>query len=297
MTNNLNTTESRLSLLKIVLFTIACILIFVLIAVICDLLTFWIPSTVPKIVLRELVLRMPLTIYALHVFAGRVIKTYNPGVIYGKLSLVNVLKWTAISIILPAVVWLFYYLFGFAVPFGHSASFSAADGWGILVKWLAISIAAGFTEEVLFRGHLLMIISSRGSTLWTIFVTSLIFGIVHIAMLSSFGAIDILTVVGGGIIAGTMFACIYWYTRSVWYAAIVHTVWDIFFIGKITTIAVSQTDANLAIAAFKLTTKSRLLTGGSFGLETGLPCFIVYVLVVIVIARIHRPTTNKLMSQ
>jgi len=280
MTITLNKTTHSLSLAKAILFALACVFIFILIAIVCDLFTFWIPFNVLKIVIRELFLRMPLTIFALHLFAGKVIKAYNPTVIYGKLTLLNTLKWIAISFVLPVVVWLFYYVFHFAVPFKHTISLSTTDQAGILLKWTAISIAAGLTEEVLFRGHLFMIISSSCSKFKAILISSLVFGLVHIFMLSSFGLVDILIVVGGGIIAGIMFSCIYQYTKVIWYAAIVHAIWDIFFIGKITTLAATQADANHSIIAFKLTTKSLLLIGGNFGLEAGLPCLVVYVMVI-----------------
>jgi len=280
MTTTLNKTTHSLSLAKAILFTLACIFIFIFIAIVCGLFTFWIPFNVLKIVIRELFLRMPLTIFALHLFAGKVIKAYNPTVIYGKLTLLNTLKWTIISFILPVLVWLFYYVFHFAGLFKHTISLSTADLSGILVKWTAISIAAGLTEEVLFRGHLFMIISSSCSKFKAILISSLIFGLVHIFMLSSFSLVDIMIVVAGGFIAGIMFSCIYQYTKVIWYAAIVHGIWDVFFIGKITNLAASQADANHTIIAFKLTTKSMLLTGGNFGLEAGLPCLIVYLLVI-----------------
>jgi hypothetical protein len=76
-----------------------------------------------------------------------------------------------------------------------------------------------------------------------------------------------------------MFSIIFIRTKVIWYAAVVHVIWDIFFIGKITTLATTQTDANNAILAFKLTTHSLLFTGGNFGIEAGLPGLILYVIV------------------
>jgi hypothetical protein len=66
----------------------------------------------------------------------------------------------------------------------------------------------------------------------------------------------------------------------IWYAAIVHIVWDLFFIGKITAIAATQAEANQIIIPFRLTTHDTLLTGGLFGIEAGLPCFVIYLLVI-----------------
>lgn len=281
-------THHPLSTAKTVLFTVTCIAIFIAVAVICGALTSWIPGNATRIAIREVLLRTPLTIFTLHFFARKVIKTYNPTVIYGKLEFIKLLKWTAIALILPLSVGLFYYLSGFMVPFAHSIPLTNADKLGLLIKWVAVSIAAGITEQVLFRGHLYMVISSRCSKVQSILFTSLIFGIVHIVMLPVITPLDIVIVVIGGIIAGIMFSLICQYTKSVWYAATVHVVWDIFFIGKITAIAATQVDANGTILPFKLTTHNLLIAGGSFGIEATLPCFIVYLVVIAILYMLMR---------
>jgi len=278
-------TGHQLSVAKTILFTIACIAIFIVIAIICEPLTAWIRINSLKVSIREVFLRMPLTILALHFFAKKVIKTYDPAVIYGKLVFVSMMKWIAIAFILPITVGMFYYLFGFMAPFPHTVSLNAADKINLFIKWTAISIAAGLTEEVLFRGHLFMIIGNRCSKVQAILITSLIFGLVHIAMLTSFGLLDIFIVVVGGVIAGIMFSLVCQYTKGIWYAAIVHIIWDVFFIGKITTLATTQADANQTIMAFKLTTHNLLLAGGNFGMEAGAPCLVIYLVVAAVLYR------------
>ncbi|MEO6978814.1 MAG: CPBP family intramembrane glutamic endopeptidase, partial [Mucilaginibacter sp.] len=171
-------TQHPLSKVKTVLFTVACIAIFIAVAVVCGALTAWIPNNTARIAIREVLLRTPLTIFSLHFFARKVIKTYNPSVIYGKLVFIKLLKWTAIAFILSIAVGVFYYLFHFMVPFAQSIPLTNTNKLELLIKWMSVSMAAGVTEEVLFRGHLYMIISSRCSKLQSIFLTSLIFGIV-----------------------------------------------------------------------------------------------------------------------
>ena len=278
-------TDNTLSAGKVILYTIACIGIFILIAVFCELLTFWIGPGSLKIAVREVLLRMPLTVFSLHYFARRIIKVYDPSVMYGRITTVNALKWIAISFILPLSIWLFYYGFHFIAPYQHTVLLRTADKLGLFIKWSSISIAAGVTEEILFRGYLFMVISSRCSKLKAMLITSLLFGLVHIAMLPVITAGDIAIVVTGGIIAGMMFSVIYLNTKNIWYAAIVHVVWDIFFIGKITTLATAQAGANNAILAFKLNSHNLLLTGGNFGMEAALPCLLVYFLVIALLYR------------
>ena len=269
-----------LSVTKIILFALGCVTIFVAVAAVTQLLTFWISNQAAKTVVGEILIRTPLTIIALHLFAIKVIKTYNPSAIYDKVVLMKLLKWTAIAFVLPLSVGLFYCLFNFIVPFAHTIPLTIAGKLGIFITWLSISISAGITEEILFRGHLFMIIRNRWSVAQSIFITSVIFGLVHIVMLPSFTLLDVIIVTAGGTVAGLMFSMIYVYGRSVWYVALVHIVWDIFFIGKITAIAATQADANKIIKPFKLTTQSQWLTGGSFGVEAALPSLVLYLLVI-----------------
>lgn len=280
MNGTLKQASHSLSVAKIILFALGCLTIFVAVAAVTHLLTFWISNQAAKNVAGEILIRTPLTIIALHLFAIKVIKIYDPFAIYGKLILVKLLKWTAIAFILPLSVGLFYYLFNFMVPFVHTIPLTISGKLDIFITWLSISISAGITEEVLFRGHLFMIIRNRCSVAQSVFITSFIFGLVHIVMLPSFSLLDVIIVTAGGTVAGLMFSMIYVYGRSVWYVAIVHIVWDIFFIGKITAIAATQADANKIIKPFKLTTHSQWLTGGSFGVEAALPSLVLYLLVI-----------------
>lgn len=271
------------SLGKVILFTLMSIATFIIIAIVCSLLTSWISNNALKIAIREVVLRVPLTILVMHFLARRVIKTYDPATLYGKLTLSGVFKWIAIGTVLPAAIWLFYYLFHFVIPFPGGNSMSLANKVQLFIKWSSVSIAAGLTEEIVFRGHIFMIIRARYSKFKAIFITSLIFGLLHIYMLTSFNIMDALIVVGGGIVTGIMFSFIYTYTKVIWYTAIVHVIWDIFFIGKITTIAASAADAKQALLAFKFTTQNILLTGRGFGIEAGIPCLLAFLLIILVL--------------
>jgi membrane protease YdiL (CAAX protease family) len=280
MNGMINEPRGKASLVKIMLFSLACIAIFVAVALICGWLTSSIPGIAPRIAVREVVLRAPLTIIALHFFATKVIRQYHPDRIYGDVRLRSLLKWTAFAFILPVATGISYYLLELIIPIHHSVPLGADKKISLLITWVSLSIAAGLTEEVLFRGHLLMIFAAKYSKVKAVVITSLIFGLVHITMLTAFSVADILTVIAGGFVAGLMFALIYLYSKVIWYAAVVHIVWDIFFIGKITAIAATQAEADQIILPFRLTTHNALLTGGSFGVEAGLPSFVIYLLVI-----------------
>jgi hypothetical protein len=55
------------------------------------------------------------TLIALYYFTGKAIKAYHSAVLYGKLSILNIIKWTFISFLLPFIVWLFHHLFHFNI--------------------------------------------------------------------------------------------------------------------------------------------------------------------------------------
>jgi len=285
------TTTTRLSAGRIFLYVLSCLAIFIFTAFFCGLLTFWIPVNVVKITIREVFLRLPLTLIVLHLFAKRVLKIYPTESLYGRMTLVKTLKWTLISLLLPLLVWSFYYFGHFVLPYPHTVFLPVTAKLTTIVKWVSIYFAAGITEEVFFRGHLFLILRNRYSTVKATLISSLLFGLVHIAMMTAFDPLGILMVVAGGVIAGTMFSCIYQYTGVIWYAAIAHVIWDIFF-GKIITISSSQTDANQAIYAFKLITQSAWLSGRNFGIEVALPCLTIYLIVIVTLCFLKRKTVS-----
>ncbi len=262
---------NKLSVLKTILYIIACIAIYIVVEVIGVLLTEWISNPAIKVVIRELLIRTPLTILALHFFAKKIIKAYSTDGMYGKPTIKGIIVWTGIGIVLPASIYVFYYVAGLMVPVSHTIALSWTEKVEISAKCISISIAAGLNEEILFRGYLYYILKARCRPAAAIFFSALIFGLVHIFMLPRFSVFDAFLVVLGGIINGSMLSGVYRYTKVIWYAVIVHAVWDIFFIGKITVITDLQSYANQAIIALKITSQNVIFTGGSFGLEAALP--------------------------
>ncbi|WP_426669962.1 hypothetical protein ACPPVU_01710 [Mucilaginibacter sp. McL0603] len=67
-----------------------------------------------------------------------------------------------------------------------------------------------------------------------------------------------------------------------------------FFIGKITTLASSQVDADKAILAFKLTSQNLLLSGGNFGIEASAPCLVTYLVVSVILYKRFYNYRNKI---
>jgi hypothetical protein len=51
----------------------------------------------------------------LRCFAGKSLKAYHPTVMFGKLGVLKIIKWTVISVLFPIVAWLFHRLFHFNI--------------------------------------------------------------------------------------------------------------------------------------------------------------------------------------
>lgn len=125
----------------------------------------------------------------------------------------------------------------------------------------ALALAAGVNEEVLFRAIGFRFIEQLGGSLAALALTSLVFGLSHLANPGAtlFAAIAIASE------AGILLGGAYMLTRRLWLAVGIHTAWN-FTQGFVWSIAVSGNAA--ADGIFR--TQSRgphWLTGGAFGLE------------------------------
>lgn len=79
-------------------------------------------------------------------------------------------------VFLAAVVGIIAYMGGYEVEASGSLAVSALIPIGVM---LAGFVVQGSTEEILFRGWLMSLISSRHGAFWAILVTSVLFGLLH----------------------------------------------------------------------------------------------------------------------
>lgn len=175
-------------------------------------------------------------------------------------------KWIAAAILLPAVVKAIYLLLflGEYVSSGWSGSRIFAT----LSAGIAFTgIAAGFVEEMVFRGVILHFIKARWNRRTAVLVPSVLFGFVHIIGMD-FSVISCLLVLAAGTMVGIMFSMITIESGSVWNSGIVHAVWNIVIIGG--GLAVNQSVDEYAVMTYVLESKSFVLTGGEFGIEASL---------------------------
>lgn len=136
-------------------------------------------------------------------------------------------------------------------------------------------IATGIAEESIFRGVILGILEKKLNRKWAILMPSVIFGGLHIIG-RDLDIISIIQLMVAGTFVGILFSLITIESNSIWNSAIVHSIWNIVFIGKIINIGISENPES--IYNIVLLSKNLLITGGNFGVEASLPAIAIYII-------------------
>jgi membrane protease YdiL (CAAX protease family) len=137
-------------------------------------------------------------------------------------------------------------------------------------------IGAGFVEEMVFRGIIMRSLEKHYNRAIAIIAPSLLFGIVHILGMK-FNLLSCILVIIAGTMVGIMFSLITQEQKTIWNSAIVHTIWNIIIIGGILTI--SNQASEYTLFNYVLKSKSFLLTGGEFGIESSIIAVVGYIVV------------------
>lgn len=230
------------------------------------------------------------------VFAYFLIRLLCKKYIKGDMSDYNIpsfrieMKWCAVAVLLPLIISAFYIFF---VP----GSFEKNDlDIHSILELLSAGIfftgfGAGVVEEMVFRGIMMSAIEKRYNKKVAIIVPSVLFGFVHIIGMG-FNVLSCALVVLAGTMVGIMFSLIASETKSIWNSAIVHALWNIITSGGILRIGI-EFDA-YSLLSYVLDSKSFLLTGGEFGMESSIIAVIGYGLVclLVILPRAHLKTVN-----
>lgn len=143
---------------------------------------------------------------------------------------------------------------------------------------LFTGIATGFVEEMAFRGVLLHSLEKAWNTKTAVIVSSFLFGIVHI-LGGGFSLVSCLMTVLSVTIIGIAFSLITIATGTVWNSVFVHAIWNFVFVSVLT---ISTIIKGSTIITYLLDTKSIMLTGGDFGIESSVISLIGYVAISII---------------
>jgi membrane protease YdiL (CAAX protease family) len=158
------------------------------------------------------------------------------------------------------------------------------------LQYLGIFILVGWNEELLFRGYRLQNLSDGLNPIWGVLISSLWFGIAHLANPNTDAKIFVAI---GIFLAGVFLSYGYLSTRQLWFPIGLHLGWN-FFEGVGFGFPVSGLDiyhlTRITVAGPKL------WTGGAFGPEAGLVLLPGILLGIILIygysKYIRKPNTN-----
>ncbi len=132
-----------------------------------------------------------------------------------------------------------------------------------LLVYLFIYIIVGVTEELAFRGYMLVNLREGFGVIVAVVVSSVIFGLAH-AMNPHFGPIALLNIA----LVGIFFCYAYLVTDNLWLPIAYHFSWN-FGQGPLFSFPVSGTGGE-GVFVTALTGAPEWITGGAFGPEAGL---------------------------
>ena len=186
------------------------------------------------------------------------------------------LYWLAAALILPLAVTAFYQFSDGTWTMCANSSVIPVAAYGILFRGLA----AGISEELVFRGAIMGTIEKEWNTKAAVLIPSIAFGAVHI-MGRSLDLISILLLMAAGTLVGVMFSLIEIESGSFWNNALVHAVWNMVILGILHTDAAPS---DSYVFTYVLDSKSLLVTGGDFGIEASLIATVAYFVVIVMAA-------------
>ena len=183
--------------------------------------------------------------------------------------------WIAAAILLPAVVKAIYLVL-FSGEYVSSGMNNGQIFETLSAGIVFTGIAAGFVEEMVFRGIILHLIKARWNMTAAVLVPSVLFGCLHIIGMD-FSIVSCLMVLIAGTMVGIMFSMIAIESGSVWNSGIVHAMWNIIIIGG--GLAINQSPDKYSVMTYVLQSKSFVLTGGEFGIEASIVSLSGYIVV------------------
>lgn len=185
------------------------------------------------------------------------------------------MKWVLTAILLPFII-KGSYLFLFSGEY-ISSDMNGNQIFNTLTAGIAFTgIAAGFVEEMVFRGIILNALKKRWNIKVAVLVPSVLFGVVHVLGMD-FSIGSCVLVIIAGTMAGVMFSMIAIESGSVWNSGIVHAVWNIVMIGG--GLAIGEKADEYSVMTYVLDSKSFAITGGEFGIESSVISLTGYIIV------------------
>jgi membrane protease YdiL (CAAX protease family) len=165
-----------------------------------------------------------------------------------------------LGFVILTVVFLMYVVLGYINPVSKGLSFG--DVLVSLLSGVIVFTISGFGEELLFRGYVFQTLIEGTNRTTAVVVTSLLFGIAHLANpnTSLFAVMNV-------VLAGVLFSIAYLKTQTLWFPSALHISWN-FFEGCIYSFPVSGLYFEKRLLIVQQTGPA-WITGGTFGPEGG----------------------------
>jgi membrane protease YdiL (CAAX protease family) len=182
------------------------------------------------------------------------------------------LLWVVVAFLLPLAVISFYFIFtGGTITYVNSESILLHSAYA-----LRNGLSPGITEELLFRGFIMKLVERKWNRKIAIILPSIIFASLH--LISGMDSSDIILLFIAGIAVSVMFSLVTYVNENVWNAVIVHTVWNTLIIG---VFYISPQNDIQNMINYTLDNNNTLITGGRFGIESGIPAIIGYAVIIV----------------
>lgn len=179
------------------------------------------------------------------------------------------------AIILPVFVVFIFLLIGDTAV--HKFSF----GEILLIVAVSVmtSVKSGILEEMLFRGYIMRLIESGWNKYSAIMLPSVLFGLLHLPSMETFGFSSVLLLVFSGTLVGIMFSVIAYKQNSIGNSVLLHAAWNFVMITDILHITTEQEAYGNPIVSVIIPSDNIFLTGGGFGVEASVVAIIGYCIV------------------
>ena len=188
-------------------------------------------------------------------------------------------KWIIVGVLLPVIVKAVY-LFFFSGKYVSSGMNSNQIFSTLSAGIVFTGIAAGFVEEMVFRGVILNLLKEKWNIKVAVLIPSVLFGLVHIIGMDFSIISSLLVLIAGtmvGIMVGIMFSMVAIESGSVWNSGIVHSLWNILIIGG--GLSISEKADEYSVMTYVLDSKDFVFTGGEFGIESSIIALLGYIIV------------------
>ena len=146
----------------------------------------------------------------------------------------------------------------------YKVTAAGTDQPGAIVMALFHCLITAVGEEILFRGVLFRWIDEKWGFVWALIISSLLFGVMHIANPGATWWSSLAIVIEAGLLLGAA----YKWSGTLWLPIGIHWAWN-FFQGNIFGFAVSGGNAGVSLLQSTVQGPD-ILTGGPFGAEASI---------------------------